>query len=195
MDYLQDNNNLAKLYWALMQHNIPVEFDAHSLDVLGSSTSVMQEIRQASGDIGRQIVKEWLDGNGVVAINNVGIKALVKERYISKASAMKYILSDLGWTQVQAKYDGKDYQKSIWLREGYTLKAGFLHHADGWSRDTEEGEFHFDDRLVSDVSPDTIAEAICLGRDWSLMIKMHCLLNWSEFERATKSICESVCRY
>ena len=152
MDYLQDNNNLAKLYWALMQHNIPVEFDAHSLDVLGSSTSVMQEIRQASGDIGRQIVKEWLDGNGVVAINNVGIKALVKERYISKASAMKYILSDLGWTQVQAKYDGKDYQKSIWLREGYTLKAGFLHHADGWSRDTEKGEHHFDDRLVSDIT-------------------------------------------
>ena len=57
MDYLQDTNNLAKLYWALMQHDIPFEFDVHSLDVLRSSTGVMLEMQQASGDIGGQIVK------------------------------------------------------------------------------------------------------------------------------------------
>ena len=57
MDYLQETNNLAKLYWALMQHDIPFEFDVHSLDVLRSSTGVMLEMQQASGDIGGQIVK------------------------------------------------------------------------------------------------------------------------------------------
>ena len=121
--YLNNPANLAKLYNSLLAHSVSDTFDPKSLDVVGASTDVMKEICQASGDITRQMVQEWLDSNRVVALNNVAIKRLVKERYVSKASAMKYVLSDLGWTQTNAKYDTKDYQRSIWLKPGYSLKG------------------------------------------------------------------------
>lgn len=62
----------------------------------------------------------------------------MKERYVSKASAIKYVLSDLGWTQTNAKYDNKDYQRSIWLKSGYSLKGGVMQHSDGWFLRTHE---------------------------------------------------------
>ncbi len=51
------------------------------------------------------------------------------------------------------------------------MKAGVLHHADGWSRDTEEGEHHFDDRMVSDVFR-VYSRRDLFGKGLSLMIKM-----------------------
>ena len=136
--YLNNPANLAKLYNSLLAHSVSDTFDPKSMDVVGASTDVMKEICQASGDITRQMVQEWLDSNQVVALNNVAIKRLVKERYVSKASAMKYVLSDLGWTQTNAKYDNKDYQRSIWLKPGYSLKGGVIQHSDGWFLRTQE---------------------------------------------------------
>ena len=141
--YLDDPSHLAKLYNALMAHTLSEKFDAKSLDVVGASTEVMREINQASGDITRQMVQEWIDANGVVALNNIAIKALAKERYVTKTSAMKYVLSDLGWTQVNAKYAGKDYQRSIWLKRGYAIKAGVISHSDGWSLNTADARYAF----------------------------------------------------
>ena len=138
LDYLSNATNLAKLYNALLAHSVSDTFDPKSLDVVGASTDVMKEISQASGDITRQMVQEWLDKNRVIALNNVAIKRLVKERYVSKASAMKYVLSDLGWTQTNTKYDNKDYQRSIWLKPGYSLKGGVIQHSDGWFLRTHE---------------------------------------------------------
>jgi hypothetical protein len=87
----------------------------------------------------------------VIALNNVAIKALVKERYVSKASAMKYVLSDLGWTQVNAKYDNKDYQRSIWLKQGYVIKAGVISFMDGWSLDTADLKYFLGDESDADL--------------------------------------------
>ena len=151
LDYLSNATNLAKLYNALLAHSVSDTFDPKSLDVVGASTDVMKEISQASGDITRQMVQEWLDKNRVIALNNVAIKALVKERYVSKASAMKYVLSDLGWTQVNAKYDNKDYQRSIWLKQGYVIKAGVISFVDGWSLDTANPKYFLGKQSDADL--------------------------------------------
>jgi hypothetical protein len=151
LDYLSNTTNLAKLYNALLAHSVSDTFDPKSLDVVGASTDVMKEISQASGDITRQMVQEWLDKNRVIALNNVAIKALVKERYVSKASAMKYVLSDLGWTQINAKYDNKDYQRSIWLKQGYVIKAGVITFRDGWSLDTADQKYFLGKQSDADL--------------------------------------------
>ena len=143
LDYLSAASNLKKLYNALMMHRIPHSFDAKSLDVVGAATDVMREIRQSSGDITRQMVKEWLDQKSVIALTNLGIKQLVKERYVSKASAMKYILSDLGWSQINAKFEEKDYQRALWLKPGYSIRAGVISHVDGWTLDTSDQFLQF----------------------------------------------------
>jgi hypothetical protein len=64
---------------------------------------------------------------------------------------MKYVLSDLGWTQVNAKYDNKDYQRSIWLKQGYVIKAGVISFMDGWSLDTADLKYFLGDESDADL--------------------------------------------
>ena len=138
LEYLEDPRNVARLYSALMQRDLPDNFNAKSLNVREHATEVMQSIRNASSDLNETTVAEWLDREKIVAIGLSTLKEEGRTLGIPKLNAIKYILANLGWEALDAKWGGADYRRKIWTRKGYFLEGGKLKGPDGWERDTKK---------------------------------------------------------
>lgn len=151
LDQLDDPENVAKLYNSLMQRELPDSFNAKSLNVREHATEVMQSIRNASGDINESTVAEWLDRDKIVAIGRSPLLEEGRALGIPKLNAMKYILANLGWEALDAKWGGADYRRKIWTRKGYYLEGGRLKGPDGWEQDTKPGVMRVED-------PDSLRE-------------------------------------
>jgi hypothetical protein len=136
IDHLAEPRNVAALYKALMQHEISVDFDPYSLQVVEKSTAVMQEIQGSSFDINRKAVEEYLLEKHAVAVTMEGLKVMVENRLSNKIAALKHVMADLGWVSQDVKWGGANYRRVIWLSPGYTISGGKISHRDGWELDT-----------------------------------------------------------
>lgn len=141
LDYLKAPENVAKLYNALMQRELPDTFSAKTLNVREQATEVMQSIRNASSDLNEATVAEWLNREKIVAVGLSVLKEEARDLGNIKLNSLKYILASLGWEARDAKWGGKDYQRKIWTRKGYYLEGGKLKGPGGWQQDTENEGF------------------------------------------------------
>jgi hypothetical protein len=84
----------------------------------------MREIQESSIDITRKAVAELFEEHEIVAVNIKGLDFIVEQRLATKKTVLEHVLADLGWVSKNAKWGGKDYQRVLWLKPGYTLRGG-----------------------------------------------------------------------
>jgi hypothetical protein len=134
--YFDDPKHVAELHKALMAHKVADDFNPHSLEVVEKATAVMREIQESSIDITRKAVEEYLAEHDFIAVNMAGLQHMVDQKLATKTSALKHVMVDLGWVTKDAKWGGKDYRRVLWLKNGYSLKAGVISGPDTWELNT-----------------------------------------------------------
>ena len=161
--HLEEPRHVAALYKAFMAHKVAADFDPHSLQVVEKSTAVMREIQESSFDINRKAVEEYLAEHDFIAVHLSGLKHMVEQRLATKASVLKHVLADLGWVVKNAKWGGKNYARVLWLKEGYSLKAGVISGPNTWELETrrdvkaggkhQEGFYKYSEGERTDLDP------------------------------------------
>ena len=133
-EYIEDPRNVAMLYNALMQHRVPREFNAKSMDVKNASTKIMRTIQGASWDINMELLEAELARLGLVALP-ASLLAIVAETCGKPSNnAVKHWLLRLGWTREKVKWGSREYARVIFLRPGYQIQAGVLYGPGGWQK-------------------------------------------------------------
>lgn len=72
-----------------------------------------------------------LEDDGRGAIPQEKLIVLIRSMHINP-NRLNHMMPDLGWQLEKAKWGGKDYSRSIWLKPGYTLHRGRVKGPDGY---------------------------------------------------------------
>ena len=132
--YLEDPANIAGLYRAFLEHKIPEEFNAKSLDVQHRSTGIMKTIQGASWDVNMEIFEAELNRLRIVALPAHLMTNLAEAVGKPSNNLMKHWLLRLGWHRKKVKWGGKAYAQVIFIRPKYSLNAGVLTGPRQWSK-------------------------------------------------------------
>nr|WP_146173166.1 hypothetical protein [Sulfitobacter mediterraneus] len=143
---MDDEGNLAKVYRALMQRDLPEDFNPKSLDTSTIDTLVMQQIRATSQETMLQQLEELLEEDGRGAIPQKILGLLVSEELRMNPNRLSHMMPDLSWQLQKAKWGGKDYARAIWVKPGYSLYRGKVTGPDGYDHpiDKQPGYSGFD---------------------------------------------------
>jgi hypothetical protein len=144
--WMDDEGNLAKVYRALMQRDLPEDFNPKSLDTSTIDTLVMQQIRATSQETMLQQLEELLEEDGRGAIPQKILGLLVSEELRMNPNRLSHMMPDLSWQLQKAKWGGKDYARAIWVKPGYSLYRGKVTGPDGYDHpiDKQPGYSGFD---------------------------------------------------
>jgi hypothetical protein len=136
---MNDPVRLAKLYNALIAHEIPVEFNPRSLSIAHDSTQVMKRLQAASAMIMPEQLEEYLLGRGDFAISETEIASYVREKLHLKTTTVRHLMTELGWLKSKVKWGGVDYARAIWVHPEYTVENGYVYGPNGYVKKLENG--------------------------------------------------------
>lgn len=145
-EWMEDEESIAAAYRALMQRDLPKDFNPKSLDTSTIDTPVMEQIRATSQETALQQLEEMLEEDGRGAIPQKILGHLVNEELRMNPNRLSHMMPDLGWQLQKTKWGGKDYARAIWVKPGYSLYRGNVTGPDGYDHpiDKQPGYSGFD---------------------------------------------------
>lgn len=127
---IDNPTTIAAIYLGLMAHEIPADFDPYSLPIDQIDTPIMRRVFGAA-EVQKERLEEFLNREGVKAIPQDDLCRKVQEKLGLSANRLSHMMDELGWHSEKKKWGGKDYQRVLWLRPGYTLHQGRVTDATG----------------------------------------------------------------
>ncbi len=128
---IDDPEQLAGLYHALMIRVIPETFSAKSLNIEDDGTEVMKRIQGASRQVTLEQLEEFLNDKEINALPEAEVAAFVRDNLRANINSTRHMMSELGWTKQKVKWDGVDHARAIWVRPDYVVERGKLIGPDG----------------------------------------------------------------
>jgi hypothetical protein len=129
--YLKHDAHVAGLYNFLMQRELPVEFDAKTLNVVKDATPIMEQIFGASRQTTVDLLEEYLNAQGLNALPELKIAEIVTKEIKGNINSTKHLMSELAWQKKKLKWAGKDYVRALWIRPGCVVEGGWITDAKG----------------------------------------------------------------
>jgi hypothetical protein len=128
---LQDDEQVAALYFALMTRQLADNFRAFSLNTAVHSTDLMRRLRGAEQQPAHQQLEEFVNREGRKAMSGSDLRTYAHTELHMSVNAIRPMMMELGWSCHSVKWGGKDYARSIWVRPGYDVADGNIYAADG----------------------------------------------------------------
>ncbi|SDJ38977.1 hypothetical protein SAMN05421850_1201 [Lutimaribacter saemankumensis] len=154
--FMDDDRALAGLYRALMERRIANGFSAKTLNIARDATPIMRRIQGASEKTVRALLAETLEGNGQHAVPEADVVRLIREDLKQNPNSTRHLMTELGWSKFKAKWDGKDYVRAIWVREGFWIERGSVRGPRGYSQSITE---HLTTPLLPEEEDDISTES------------------------------------
>lgn len=147
-EWMENAENIAKVYNALMQRKQSEDFNPKALNTSKIDTPVMKQIKSTSRETQLQLLAEKLEDDGRGAIPQGKLVGLAKDDLHINPNRLNHMMPDLGWQLEKAKWGGRDYARSIWVKPGYSVHRGRVTGSDGYDYaiDKQPG---YDIRLVA----------------------------------------------
>ncbi|HKL46926.1 MAG TPA: primase-helicase family protein [Roseovarius sp.] len=155
--FMDDERAIAGLYRTLMERRLGDRFSAKTLNVERDATPIMRRIQGASEQTVRTQLAEMLDQRGQHAVPESDVVKLIREDLKQNPNSTRHMMTELGWSKCKAKWDGKDYVRAIWVREGFWIERGKVRGPDGYSQAIAQ---HLHDPLLPEEDQDKTSEAV-----------------------------------
>ncbi|WP_135505214.1 primase-helicase family protein [Roseovarius aestuariivivens] len=155
--FMEDERAIAGLYRSLMERQVGDRFSAKTLNVERDATPIMRRIQGASEQTVRAQLAEMLAQRRQHAVPEADVMRLIREDLKQNPNSTRHMMTELGWSKIKAKWDGKDYALAIWVREGFWIERGKVRGPDGYSQLIAE---HIADPLLPDEGQDETSESI-----------------------------------
>ena len=146
--FLEDDNNIASFYTALMQRRLSEGFSAKTLNIVEDATPLMEQIQGASEITVRCQLGELLDERGQFAIPESNVVTIVTDGLGASTNSTRHMMSDLGWLKKKVKWGGVKYARALWIKKGFNVENGKIYGPDGYE---QELVTHFDVPIAEDI--------------------------------------------
>lgn len=93
-------------------------------DVVKAQTPIMKLIFGNGTQTTHNMMGEYLNEKGVNVLPEADIIRVVMDELKANPSSTKYLMPELGWEKVKAKWGGVDYARAIRVRTGYHVEKG-----------------------------------------------------------------------
>lgn len=123
-EFLDDPANVARFYNWLRARDLPVTFNAKSLNIVENATTLMKRLQQTSGQTNIELLEEFLNAGRHVVVPLTSLADFVRKELNGNTSQIRHLMNELGWTKSKVKWGGLDYAKAIWARPGYKIDKG-----------------------------------------------------------------------
>jgi hypothetical protein len=156
MAFLADDGCVSSLYHHLLQRRLSAGFSAKTLNIEKDATPLMRRVFGASEANMAARLGEWLTEEGYNAISEADVSEFVGRELRASANAVRHLMTELRWSRQKVKWGGKDYVRSIWIREGFAVVRGELKGPDHTTEDLGE---HLIKQVITYPKPPKAAEA------------------------------------
>ncbi|WP_424980547.1 primase-helicase family protein [Leisingera sp. S232] len=129
-EFLDEPANVARLYNALMQGELPEGFNAKSLNIADHQTPIMKRLQQASRQTIVDQLGELLNASGLVVLPEADVVEFVRKNLNANMNQPKHLMDDLEWEKTKVKWGGKDFARAIWVKPGYWIERGKIYGPD-----------------------------------------------------------------
>lgn len=133
-DALQDERKVAAFYQSLMTRTLAEDFDPMSLNTTLHGTEVMKRLLANQMPATTQQLKEYLDGEGAIAIAETAVRAYVRLNMHLSVNAIRHMMSELGWKRHDVKWGGKDYTRALWTAPDHSVDRGSIVGPNGFKQ-------------------------------------------------------------
>jgi len=130
-----------------MERRLGDQFSAKTLNVARDATPIMRRIQGASEQTVRAQLEELLNDRGQHAVPEADVVTLIREHLKQNPNSTRHMMTELGWSKVKAKWDGKEYSRAIWVRESFWVERGNVRGPNGYSQPITE---HLHNPLIPD---------------------------------------------
>jgi hypothetical protein len=142
---LDNPDEVAALYKALMQRQVGEGFNPKSLNTERDGTDVMRQLLGTSGETMLEQLEEYLDGSGHGVIPQSEVQDHITKELRQNGNRTRHMMQELGWMQHSVKWGGKDYARALWVKADYHVADGRLIMPDGQTEAIDDhvrkGEF------------------------------------------------------
>lgn len=145
--FLENDNNVASFYAALMHRRLTKGFSAKTLNITEDATPLMEQIQGASEGTVRGQLEELLDDRGQFAIPESDVVKIVTDDLGASLSTTRHLMSDLGWLKKKVKWDGKNSARAVWIKKGYNVENGMIYGPDSYEQELAK---HFEEPSIRD---------------------------------------------
>ena len=136
-EWMDDPENIAKAYNALMQRKQSEGFNPKALNTSKLDTPVMKQIRSTSQETLLQLLAEKLEDDGRGAIPQEKLIFMIRNMHINP-NRLNHMMPDLGWQHQTVKWGGKDHARVIWVKPGYSVHRGRVKGPDGYDHPIDQ---------------------------------------------------------
>lgn len=133
--FLENDNNVASFYAALMQRRLTEGFSAKTLNITEDATPLMEQIQGASEVTVRGQMEELLDEKGQCAIPESDVVLIVTDVLGASLNSTRHLMSDLGWLKKKVKWGGKNFARAIWIKKGFNVANGNIYGPKGYAQE------------------------------------------------------------
>ncbi len=109
-----------------MERQQATEFNAKWLNVQKEATPLMRRVHSASEGTRKAMLREFLAANGLKAISEAKLAEFVKKDLGANLAQTKHLITELGWSKDNVKWDGCDYARAVWTANGFWVDRGKL---------------------------------------------------------------------
>jgi hypothetical protein len=131
---LRDDAQVAALYHSLMQRKLSADFDPFSLNTALHGTEVMKRVLTSNTPATTQQLSEFLGREGSKAVTEHDLRVYVAKEMHHSTNAIRYMMTDLGWTRHEVKWGGKDYARAIWVAPKHSIDRGNILGPEGFKK-------------------------------------------------------------
>lgn len=117
--FMADDRCIAALYRALMERKQADTFNPKWLNVREEATPLMKRVHAASEGTRQAVLREKLEKHGLKAIAEAELVEIVKKELSANLAQTKHLMTELGWSKDNVKWDGCEYRRAIWVAKGY----------------------------------------------------------------------------
>ena len=132
-ELLADETALARLHNALIARVPSPDFNPKSLNIAKHSTEIMRQVQNAAPQVSTELLREHLDRQNLNCIAEGELVIYVQQTLRGNVETIRHKMTELGWHRHSLKWGGVDYDRVLWVREGYSAYRGRLTAPDGTS--------------------------------------------------------------
>jgi hypothetical protein len=104
--WMGDDENIARLYNALLKHRQSNSFNPRALNLSAIETPVMQQIMGASREVSLVRLEEWLAEMEVFALPQEKIASFFIETLRTNQNRIRHMMPELRWRPISVKWGG-----------------------------------------------------------------------------------------
>ncbi|WP_322889990.1 MULTISPECIES: primase-helicase family protein [unclassified Yoonia] len=128
---LANPDEVAALFNALMHRRVSVTFNPKSLNTERDGTAIMRQLLGTSGETILDQLSEYLADLGLHVVPQATVQEYITKDLRQNGNRTRHMMQELGWTQTQVKWGGKDYARALWMKPGFHVADGNIVRPDG----------------------------------------------------------------